>query len=347
MIDDKTNGLTASGIVKFAMPADITNKDTIMPSDKEANLFWIKASAKENSRAICETIGIHTQAILSRFTNEITNDKLRLSKPLPAGSISKLQILDANIKKTEQPYDSFGGKEPEIERHYYTRVSELLRHKGRAIQKFDYERIILEEFIQVYRTKCINHNFALDARKYITDFPIAPGYITIAVIPDLTMVKAGNSFEPGLPSSVLEKIMEYVKKRSTPFARIRVMNPRYEMVNICLKVKLLKGKDETYFKEKLGQDIREFLAPWAVGKYSKLKFGQCINHSDLIAFLESRDYLDYILDLQWGHEADWNKGLSKVERSSPDICPKGPRSILVGGIIDICAVSEDCNNDNN
>ena len=226
--------------------------------------------------------------------------------------------------------------------HYYERVSELLRHKGRAIQKFDYERIILEAFPEVYRAKCISHSFALDARKYIIDFPIAPGYVIVAVIPDLNKIKAGNMFEPGLATAVLEKITDLVKKRTSPFVRLRIMNPRYEKINICLKVKFVKGKDEKYFKEKMEQDIRTFLAPWAVGEYSKLKFGQCINHSDLVGFLESKDYLDYILDLQWGQESDWDNGLTKDEKQQPDICPKTPRSILIGGRIDICVLAKDC-----
>ena len=104
----------------------------------------------------------------------------------------------------------------------------------------------------------------------------------------------------------------------------------------------MKGKDEKYFKEKMEQDIRTFLAPWAVGEYSKLKFGQCINHSDLVGFLESRDYLDYILDLQWGQGSDWDNGLTKEEKQQPDICPKTPRSILIGGRIDICVLPKDC-----
>ncbi|HMF73248.1 MAG TPA: hypothetical protein VK616_17330, partial [Flavitalea sp.] len=265
------------------------------------------------------------------------NDKLRLNEPLAAGSITKLTDADPSVKTVNQPYDSFAGREPEEEKHFYTRVSELLRHKGRAIQKWDYERITLENFPTIYKVKCINHSFALDAKKFHNDFPVAPGYVLLAVIPDLNQLKAGNSFEPKAPVSLLDDIEDYVSSRTSPFVRLRAMNPRYERIQICLKVKLYKGRDEVFYKEKLKEDILEFLAPWAIGEYSKLSFGQCINRSDLLRFIEGLDYVDYILLLSMKHERD-----ATMNAKIQEICPRTPRSILIGGEIDICIKQDDC-----
>lgn len=332
VLDDATDGLTTSGIVKFSLPENMTKDNTILPKD----LYWIKASIPKNSKTVSETIGIHTQAIRATFTNTEANDKLRLSKPLTAGEVSKLNEADANVKKLVQPYDSFGGVIPEGEGHFYLRVSELLRHKGRAIQKFDYERLVLEAFPQLFKAKCINHSFALNAHEYFNDFPIAPGYVVLAVIPDLNQLKAAESFEPRVPVSMLDDIQEYFKKRSSPFVRLRAMNPRYEKIQFCLKAKLYLGKDENYYNEKLKQDLRELLAPWAVGQYDKVAFGQCVSRSEIIRFLESRDYVDYILDLRMKHEFPGSPEV--IDR----VCPKTPRSILIAGDIDICIPGNEC-----
>ena len=240
------------------------------------------------------------------------------------------------MKKLVQPYDSFGGLIPEGEGHFYLRVSELLRHKGRSIQKFDYERLALEAFPQLFKAKCINHSFALNAHEYFNDFPVAPGYVLLAVIPDMNQLKAAQSFEPRVPVSILDDIQEYFKKRSSPFVRFRAMNPRYEKIQFCLKVQLYIGKDENYYKEKLKQDLRELLAPWAVGQYDKLAFGQCVSRSEIIRFLESRDYIDYVLDLRMKHEFP---GSPEV---TDKVCPKTPRSILIAGDIDICIPEKKC-----
>lgn len=339
VIGDATDGLTTSGVVKFALPANMTKDNSVMPK----GLHWIKAGIREKSRSVSETIGIHTQAVSVTFTNEERNDKLRLAKPLEAGKISKLKTADASVKKITQPYESFGGRVPEIENQFYIRVSERLRHKGRAIQKFDYERLALEQFPQLFKVKCINHSFALDASQFKNDFPVSPGYVILAVIPDLNQLKAGKSFEPKVPVSLLEKINDYLRLRTSPFVRLRVMNPRYEKINFCIKIKLQPGKDVSYYKEKLGQDLSEFLAPWAIGEYGKLSFGQCVNRSDVIRFLEERDYLDYIIELAMGHEYDRDiTGQPDISPDRIEVCPKTPRSILVAGEIDICIKQNDC-----
>lgn len=286
-------------------------------------------------------MAIYTQAIRATFTNDDANDKLRLSQPLPSGALSKLNEADASVKKLSQPFDSFAGRVSEGEGHFYTRVSELLRHKGRAIQKFDYERLALEAFPQLFKVKCINHSFALNAHRYLNDMPMAPGYVLLAVIPDLNQLKAAQQFEPRVPVSLLEEIQAYLKQRNSPFARLRVMNPRYEKVNFCLKVKLYPGKDENFYKEKLRQDLRTFLAPWAIGEFDKLSFGQCINQSDLVGFLETRDYLDYIMELKMQHEEDIGAIVNAEQKS---ICPISPRSILIAGDIDVCILQQDCEN---
>lgn len=335
VLEDGTDGLTTSGVIKLALPENMTSDNTILP----AGLHWIRASIPLKSQSVSETIGIHTQAVQVTFTNDAANDKQRLATPLPAGSIAKLKDADASVKKVSQLYPSFGGQVPEEQGQYYVRVSELLRHKNRAIQKWDYEHMVLEAFPQLYRVKCINHTYGLDAHIYNRDFTVAPGYVLLGVIPDLQKLQAGLSAEPRVPVSLLEQITDFLRKRISPFVRLKVMNPRYEKVNICLKVKLYLGKDENYYREKLAQDLREFIAPWLLGNQDELRFAQCLSISDMVRFVESRDYVDYIMDIQMGHEYDNN---GKPEGAGEGLCPKTPRSILIAGDIDICIQQQDC-----
>lgn len=331
VLDDATKDLTSSGIIKYALPETMTNDNTVMPK----KLHWIKATIPKNSRAVSETTAILAQAMLAVFTNDAANDKLRLSKPLPAGSISKLFEADASIKTVSQPFDSFDGALPEAEKMFYVRVSETLRHKGRAIQAFDYERIALQAFPKLFKAKCINHSLQLNANEFTNDFPFAPGFVILALIPDLTKLKAGNSFEPKVPVSMLEEIDAYIRKRISPFVRFRSVNPRYEKIHFSIRVQLVKGKDAGYYTDKLKQDVRELLAPWAIGKYDKLSFGQCVYRSDIIRLLETSDYVDFITELKMGRDP-----LALTEDAR--ICPSTPRSILVAGNIDVCIETPGC-----
>ncbi|MBX2924701.1 MAG: hypothetical protein KF746_21040 [Chitinophagaceae bacterium] len=343
LLNDGTGGLTTSGIIKFSIPGDISTGNSILPKE----FFWIKAATGKNSKAVSETINIYAQAVSATFTNTELNDKKRLAAPLQAGRITKLHTADPHIKKVNQFYETFGGQVNEDAGPYYTRVSELLRHKSRAIQKWDYERLVLEKFPLLYKAKCINHSFKTNADDYISDIPYAPGYVLLAVIPDLNKLKAGNSFEPKAPVSVLQDIELYFRSVTSPFVRLRAVNPRYEKIFFSLKVQFVKGVDKKFYEKKLEADLRYFMAPWAIGKYDKLSFGQILNRSDIIRFLESTEYIDYILKMEMKHEEvtdlcpendDDEKKDKLAVKESEKVLPQTPRSILVAGKICVKAV---------
>jgi hypothetical protein len=261
-----------------------------------------------------------------------------MGEPLPAGALSRLATADSHIKAIGQPYAGFGGAPPELEGNFYVRVSEQLRHKGRGIQKFDYERLVLQQFPVIFKAKCINHSFALDGDRYKNDFPIAPGYVILAVIPDLNQLMAGNSLQPKVPVSILEDIYTYISGLISPFVRFRAMNPRYEKINFCIMVRLLPDMDKNFYQQQLATDLTQFLAPWAVGQYDKLTFGQPVYRANVVGFIESLYYIDYIMDLQLFSEFE----------TAPPLIPhlviygKTPRSILIGGDIDVTALTPTC-----
>jgi len=336
VLSDGTKGLTATGILKLALPENMSKINSVMP----AGLHWIKATVGGNSRTVSETTVIRTQAMVATFqiNAALETATARLVRALPPGSVGKLLVADPAVKSVQQPFDSFGGRLPELEGGYYQRVSELLRHKGRAIQKWDYERLVLEKFEQVYKAKCINHSFQTDAHLYENDVPYAPGYVLLALIPDLRILQAGNSFEPKVPASLLNETDQYFSRIISPFVRFKAVNPRYEKIHFCITVRLVHGKDEQFYKEKLKSDLRIFLAPWAIGKYDKLTFGQCVYRSDILRFLEQTGYIDFVRRLEMRHELD----AILVDR--PSVCPRSPRSVLVAGDVDINIDPEICDN---
>ena len=338
LLKDGSNGLTTSGNHKICFARRYHNRKQYTSQ----RIFLDQSSCSRDSKTVSETINIHTQAVAATFTNSKENDKKRLSKPLTENSIAKLNTADPKIKKVNQFYKSFGGQVNEDEGPYYTRVSELLRHKGRAIQKWDYERLVLEKFPQLYKAKCINHSFKTNANTHTNDIPFAPGYVLLAVIPDLGKLASGNSFEPKAPVSVLADIEKYFRSITSAFARLKAANPRYEKVLFNLAVQFVAGMDKNYYKEKLIEDLRRFMAPWAVGEYHKLSFGQVINRSDVLRFLESIGYVDYVARLDMEHEEGDDscapKEAKETNRKDEKIIPKTPRSILVAGDIRIRCV---------
>ncbi|HLI93805.1 MAG TPA: hypothetical protein VKU83_09355, partial [Puia sp.] len=327
VIADATNGLSTTGIVQYHFPDDVSEDNTILP----AGSYWVRASAAGGAAATSQTRAIVTQAVLASFVNNTTlNDQTRPGNtPLKAGSISKLAVPDPNIASVTQPYDSFGGHAPEALNNVYTlRVSEHLRHKGRAIQKWDYERMVLQAFPKILRAKCINHSYALSSLDYRWDFPMAPGNILIAVLPDPAQLAVTDALQPTVPMSMLTGIETWLAGYVSPFVRLFVRNARYEPIDMCLRVALQPGLNGSFYQSQLAQDIRHFMAPWQDGNTDVFQFGQRLYSVDLVQFIEGLDYVTNLLDLEMCHAGD------AMPDPAPDYMePLTPRSILVAGKI--------------
>ena len=335
LLEDATERMTRSGIVKIAVPRDISNTgNTLMPPTADnKHLYWLKVSAPQSVAAVADVIGIHTQSTLATWHLLPNSEIARVGKALEPMRIAKPLLPDFSIKRSEQPYESFGGKLPEAQGHLYTRVSEHLRHKGRGVDTFDIEHLVLEAFPQLFKCKCISHTFGLSANQYLRDLEVAPGFITVAVIPDLTKLKAGDGLEPKVPLSTLTEIKEFLGRNTSPFAHIKVLNPRFEKIKVEVKVRLMAGRDENYYTAQLKTDLMRFLAPWYLGNSDKLSFGQAIVNSDVLGFIERLEYIDFITALKL-------IDTEGVERN--EIVPLTARSILTGGEICIELDRRDC-----
>jgi hypothetical protein len=329
---DNTNGLSATGLVQYDFPDDISTGNTVMP----ATGYWVRASMRKNAASTSQTVAILAQAALAGFVyNKLTNDPTRPGNtPLPAGSISKLSTPDPNVSSVSQPYASFGGQAPETYNNAFTvRVSEGLRHKGRAIQTWDYERLVLAQFPQVLVAKCIGHSYALSGQAYDYDLPVAPGNLIVAVLPDPTKVTVADSQQPTVPMSVLTAIETFLTGIVSPFVKLFVCNPRYEPANICLRVSFQDGLSPAFYQTQLQQDIAGFLTPWLPGNSATatpaaMQFSQRLYRSDLVQFIGGLTYVAGLQHLALGHPGE------RLPEDGPDyIDPRTPRSILVPGKI--------------
>lgn len=341
IIQDDTNGLTTTGIIQFFFPDDISNDNTVLP----AGVYWISAVLSDNTAASSQTRAILPQAAQATYiSNPGVNDPQRAATALPAGTITKLLIPQAEVAKVSQPFDSFGGSAPENSgNNYHIRVSERLRHKGRAIQKWDYERMVLEQFPKLLRAKCINHCLPLDSHLYQRDFPMSPGSVLLAVLPDTNQLTVSDSTQPTVPLSMLNDIAAFLKPRLSCFVKLVVKNPRYEPIDICVTVVPAEKVSPDTAKAQLKTDIQSFLAPWIDGDTDSFQFGKRLYLSDLIGLVENRTYIASVSLLNMTHAG------SALPADPPAyIDPLTPRSILIAGNIEVVVQpTHDKNNKNN
>ena len=294
-VNDTTGEFTRSGIVTLDVPVEATSANTLLPT----GMHWIRVAVTEAPEAVCRLIRVAAQALRVTFTDR-TNDPAFPAKVLPAGTISKLDQPDAAIKKVEQPFETFGGRGTETSESFYTRISERLRHKDRAIALWDYERLVLEAFPQIYRVKCLNHTQYEPGTGIYKE--LAPGHVTIVTLPNQYFQNQRDPLKPFTSLGLLKEIEAFLSKRLSCFVKLHVKNPQFEGVRVSFRVKFYDGFDETFYKTRLQEAIVRFLSPWAFAGGEGPSFGGKIAKSVLINFVEEQPYVDYLTDFQLFHD---------------------------------------------
>ncbi|MBT9314475.1 baseplate J/gp47 family protein [Leptothoe spongobia] len=285
VLSDNTNGLVDSGIFRFQIPAEATADNHLLPG----GLHWLRATVADNATAIPDTLDIRAQAVKATFVNQ-GNAPDHFNQPLAAKSIQTLVERVPVIQTIEQPYSSFKGRGQEAPEAFYTRVSERLRHKQRALTRWDYEHLVLENFPQIYKAKCLSQ----------ADQNNVPGaaQVTVVVIPDISNTAPFFPLEPKAPLYLLKEIETFLQAHTSPFVNVVVKNPRYEQIKYRIGVRLREGYEQGYYLQQINQELVQFLSPWAYEKQADISFGSSIHSSTVIHFVETRPYVDYVTNLK-------------------------------------------------
>ncbi|MEP0263090.1 baseplate J/gp47 family protein [Dokdonia sp.] len=315
ILSNDTDNFLRSGIVKFSIPREATQDNTRLPK----GYIWIRAKMHKAYDAVCKVINLHTQAVLATFENN-TNELSHIDEGLPAETIAKLITRIPQVKGVTQPYTSFNGIPEESDVRFYRRISERLRHKNRAITLWDYEHLILQEFPEIFKVKCLNHTYIEAENDTSKDNYIAAGHVTLIVIPDSVNKNVFDIYQPRVSKGLINKIKEFLNQYNTLHVTADVINPRYEEVKVTLEVEFLEGNDERFYSKQLEEDIRNFLSPWAFDTTQEIVFGIDLHKSVLIDYIEKLPYVDYLQNV-----------IIEKDKVVMDnvVTPSTPRSILV------------------
>ena len=293
VLRDDTLGFQQPGIVTLSVGADASLGHTTMPPD----LVWLRATIDKPPESAARTSKLHAQAGRARFkpvVDELNDYATHLEGRLPAESIKRLKTRSAAIKKTTQPYASFSGRRRESDESFFQRCSERLRHRRRAVTGWDFERLVLEAFPDVFKVKCLPHSDA--------DGNPSAGEVALVIVPDLRSTLSSNPFQPRAGAVLMQKISDLVRTDlATDFARIHVIHPVYESILVDAQVAFKEGLDPGYYATKLNDDLRRFLSPWAFDEGQDISFGARIYKSEILAFLEFLDYVDIVTDFNLYH----------------------------------------------
>jgi len=297
-VRDTSSEWLHSGIITLAIPDDASSDNSLLP----AGQFWLRAAVATQSDAVCRLQKAEAQGLTATFKNQ-GNDPAFPAATLPAGSIAKLDIPNAAVKSISQPFPSFDGRGAEQADAFYTRVSERLRHKDRAVALWDYEHLLLEAFPQIYQAKCLNHTCYKpdDGSGNGRYRELAPGHVTVVTIPNQEFHNLRDPLRPYASLAVLQDIEDFLKARLSCFVTLHVRNPLFEEIAAAFNVRFHDNFDATYYQNKLNEAIVRFLSPWAFPGGGSPTFGGKIYQAVLLNFVEEQPYVDYVTDFKLSH----------------------------------------------
>ncbi|MFV0591124.1 MAG: baseplate J/gp47 family protein [Draconibacterium sp.] len=336
IIANETDNLLKSGILKFTVPKEATNDNTLLP----AGHMWLKARIHKKYNAVSKAIGIHAQAVVATFSDN-QNDLSHLENGLTAETISKMIFRIPKVKSLLQPYSSFGGKPGESDADYYRRVSERLRHKNRAISLWDYEHLVLQNFPEIHKVKCLNHTCSKIVNKQRKTRYLAPGSVAVVVVPDIVNKNVFDIYQPRVSKATLNKIENYLKKLNSPLINTVVINPEYEEVKVVLKVQFTAGFDNVYYKKILKEDLTKLLSPWAFDTAAEIRFGLSLHKSVVINYVEKLPYVDFVSDVKLFQKIAGTEAEVKVAvPSSPEAILVSSKAHVVDDLVNDCSKNE-------
>jgi hypothetical protein len=289
---DTTELFQTPGIIQISVASDADLTATLMPS----GYCWLRVTARENADGASDVSAIVAQA--ASATRLV--DEGAVISTLQPETIKQLVTKVSAIKTVTQKYPSFNGLAAEADTAFYVRTSERLRHRNRTVAGWDYERIVLQQFPGLFKAKCLSYT------NYINDFNnLKPGSVKLVVIPDARQGNAGNRLQPISNLAYLDEIKQFILEHNpSPFLTddtVYVSNPVYETLLVDCKVSFMIGKDPEFYRNQLEEDIRRFLSPWAYDEGQDITFGGKVFRSEILSFIEGRDYVDYVVNFQLYH----------------------------------------------
>ena len=298
---DETNQLLTSGIVRLKIPTEPINDNTLYSPD----MVWIRASVAGHADAVCDLRAVHLHAVAADVRNTDSDDG---SGSIAAETIARFRTPVASIKSVGQPYASFGGRAAESDSAFYRRISERLRHKQRAVTAGDYERLVLEEFPQIHKVRCLTHTDAESCA--------SPGNVSLIVIPRTAPEERFDRLRPRADLNTLSRIDDFANSANTYHVTAHARNPDYEEVQLAFSVRFHADRPFLPYRTTLNEDLIRFLSPWASDSEAMPAFGLSLHKSQIIKFIEGREYVDFITDVRLYHGAESTADLASVQPSS-------------------------------
>lgn len=304
---ENTCGFTQSGHIEISLPQKI--------EQDSHSLFWLRVRVIGDIRLCLAVRSIHLNCL-----SVVAENGEGVS--ILAGTITKFQQDNAHIESIVQPFSGFGGRPAETSAQSAIRQSSRISNRNRVVTPSDYEQFILEQFRDIKKVFCIPQSTNGTSQN-----------VNIIAFSD----SGDNAKYPTTPAWKLTEIKKFLSAYSSPFSRIRVINPCYEPVKVECTAILKPGvQDKGVVTERMSRRIREYYAWWQQ-KGLLPDLGRQYSYKEVHSILANDVDVDELQKLTVN-----DKWIDDVGVEIEDLCFSGntPWSVIVLGKISITLLSE-------
>lgn len=316
VLENDTNNLNCSGIIKFEVPqltaaqvitlqtemsasaaeatgttATTGTKDTadagtalsyfpspIMPNSD----FWL-AIATQKKNVNVKFSYMNTQAIKLQRSDveQVPNGE---TPEIDADIIAALLEKNAKVSTIAQPFPSFNGAPAENNDNYLSRVSQRLESKDRSSSKTNYDDMAHTAYRTLYYAKTLNGT--------------KPGKIRIGLVNSYANSSATNAFRPLVSACQQYTIQSYIASRISAMASVEVFNLKHQVLTVTAHLSLISEGNANAVLLQLNQDLKMYLSPWIQSDQPQADIENGVNRSDLVTLLTRSSSVAGVISLQ-------------------------------------------------
>ncbi len=301
VVENETDGFLSSGIIAIDLPEgcydgpDATATMSQMPD----GLFWLQVSTWGDPAQFCKLKKVEVNAL--RVMGEMPEADDTFNKPptIEPGSIQRPEQSVAGLEQVTQPLESRHGLQKESSQGWLRRCSERLRHRQRAVQPWDYERLVLQQFPEIDRVKCF------PATRDNAPNAVSPGHVLLVVVSKLPEGFNKDDYSqipPHVSAARLDEIRGFLLDRCSSRlqrhgdrrSRLVVRNPSYETVQIRCAVQFSDQASENRGMYHLNEAASRFVSPWFLEEGNDRFFNWELRPELLDAWLSELPYIEHI-----------------------------------------------------
>jgi len=213
--------------------------------------------------------------------------------------------LAVNVLKSSLPYiekvfnvqNAAGGSNPWTLDDTMQIGPQSVKHRDRAVTTEDYEWMVLQNFSQVARARCIPNQQPAAGNKLLPQ----PGAVTVIIIPK------SKDRKPQPPKGLLKNTREFLAQKAlgTIIDDIHVIGPGFEKIDITAGVIPVQPEESSNVERRIVKNLEDFFHPLTGGEEGQgWNFGRNVYKAEIYAVIQRIEGVRHVKNVTFTGQPD-------------------------------------------